>query len=92
MNLMTMIYIIETSLHDFGWIFVILSCLQILLSTNGIFLTSNATRFLSIQQTSRNPLKMIVKVLVFAFKHNYPIKRSAFTYWENYIPSRIDLG
>ena len=82
----------ETSLHDFGWIFVILSCIQILLSTTGIFLTFNATRILSIQQTSRNPLKMIVKVLVFAFKHKYPIKRSAFTYWENHIPSRIDLG
>ena len=82
----------ETSHHFFGWILVILSCIQILLSTTGIFLIFNATRFLSIQQTSRNPLKMIVKVLVFAFKHKYPIKRSAFTYWENYIPSRIDLG
>ena len=84
--------IIETSLHFLGWILVILSCIQIFLSATGIFLTFNATRFLSIQQTSRNPLKMIVEVLVFAFKHKYPIKRSAFTYWENYIPSRIDLG
>ena len=84
--------IAETSLHFFGWIFLILSCIQILLSITGIFLTFNVTRFLSIQQTSRNPLKMIVKVLVFAFKHKYPIKRSAFTYWEDYIPSRIDLG
>ena len=29
---------------------------------------------------------------VFVFKHKYPIKRSAFTFWENDIPSRIDLG
>ena len=35
---------------------------------------------------------MIAKILVFAFQHKYPIKRSAFTYWENYIPSCIDLG
>ena len=81
-----------SSLHLFGWILVILSCIQILLSTTGIFLTFTATKCLGIQQTSRNPLKMIVKVLVFAFKHKYPIKRSAFTYWENDIPSRIDLG
>ena len=84
--------IVQTTVHFFGWIVVILSCLQILLSTIGIFLTLTATKCLSIQQTSRNPLKMIVKVLVFAFKHKYPIKRSAFTYWENDIPSRIDLG
>ena len=81
-----------SSLHLFGWILVILSCIQILLSITGIFLTFTATKCLGIQQTSRNPLKMIVKVLVFAFKHKYPIKRSAFTYWENDIPSRIDLG
>ena len=84
--------ILQTAKHFHGYILVILSCLQILLSTFGIFLNLTATKCLSIQQTSRNPLKMIVKVLVFAFKHKYPIKRSAFTYWENDIPSRIDLG
>ena len=44
------------------------------------------------RQTSRNPLKMIFKVFVFAFKHKYPIKSTAFTCWENDIPSHIDLG
>ena len=84
--------IVETTNHFLGYIFVILSCLQILLSTTGIFLTYTSTKCLGIQQTSRNPLKMIVRVLVFAVKHKDPIKRSAFTYWENDIPSRIDLG
>ena len=39
-----------------------------------------------------NPLKLIWKVLRFAAKHKYPICRSAHTYWEDEIPSRINLG
>ena len=42
------------------------------------------------QQT--NPYKLIFKVLNYARKHKYPERRSAFTYWEEDIPSRIDLG
>ena len=34
----------------------------------------------------------IYQVLKFATKHKVPINRSAFTYWEEDIPSRIDLG
>ena len=32
------------------------------------------------------------KVLNYSYQHKYPERRSAFTYWENDIPSRIDLG
>ena len=39
-----------------------------------------------------NPLKLIWKVLRFASKHKYPVCRSAHTYWEDEIPSRISLG
>ena len=39
-----------------------------------------------------NPLKLIWKVLQFAAKHKYPLYRSALTYWEDEIPSRINLG
>ena len=39
-----------------------------------------------------NPLKHIAKVLNYAKKHKYPQRRSAFTYWEEDYPSRIDLG
>ena len=34
----------------------------------------------------------IIRVLKFAAKHKSPVNRSAFTFWEEDIPSRIDLG
>ena len=39
-----------------------------------------------------NPVKLIFKVLNYARKNKYPRNRSALTYWEKDIPSRIDLG
>ena len=39
-----------------------------------------------------NPIKLIVRVLNYARKHKYPENRSALTYWEEEIPSQLDLG
>ena len=39
-----------------------------------------------------NPYRLIYSVLKFAKQHKCPIQRSALTYWEDEIPSRIDLG
>ena len=39
-----------------------------------------------------NPFKSMWKVLSFAYKHKYPVNRSAFTYCEEQTPSRLDLG
>ena len=39
-----------------------------------------------------NPIKLILQVLNYARKHRFPVRRSAFTYWEDECPSRIDLG
>ena len=39
-----------------------------------------------------NPIKDIFKVLHYSWCHKCPERRSAFTYWENQIPSRINLG
>ena len=41
---------------------------------------------------SPQSLKLIFRVLKFAAKHKAPVNRSALTYWEEDIPSRIDLG
>ena len=40
----------------------------------------------------RNPCSLIYHVLKFAIKHKNPLQRSAFTYWEENLPSRINLG
>ena len=37
-------------------------------------------------------MKNICEVLKYSWKHKIPELRSALTYWENDIPSRIDLG
>ena len=41
---------------------------------------------------SSNLYYHIYCVLKYAKKHKYPVQRSALTYWEDKIPSRIDLG
>ena len=39
-----------------------------------------------------DPYKMVYSVLKYAWHHKIPQRRSALTYWENAIPSRVDLG
>ena len=39
-----------------------------------------------------NPYKGVYNVLNFARKHKYPIRRSAFTYCDDELPSRIDFA
>ena len=41
---------------------------------------------------TNNPYKIVYNVLKYALYHKSPENRSAFTYWENKIPSRVDLG
>ena len=45
-----------------------------------------------IQRVGLSPYKNIYKVLQCTWKHKVPERRSAFTYWEEDIPRRIDLG
>ena len=40
----------------------------------------------------QNPYSLVYHVIKFALKHKYPLQRSALTYWEDKLPSRIDLG
>ena len=45
-----------------------------------------------IDSGSKNPYKLVYKVLKFAKVHTNPIRRSAFTYCKDELPSRLDLG
>ena len=45
-----------------------------------------------IEPGQSNPYKIVYKVLSFTLKHKYPLRRSAFTYCDDYIPSRIDFA
>ena len=63
-------------------------CMGIVLISD-FFLTP---KWLIIEPKSPKSLKIIYRVLKFAAKHKAPLSRSALTYWEEDIPSRIDLG
>ncbi len=51
-----------------------------------------APKWLSLEAKCSNVLRHIYRVLKFAAKHKYPLNRGAFTYWEENIPSRLDLA
>ena len=70
------------------WNFFLAFCTSSILISD--FLT--AQRWLIKEPKSSQSLRIIYQVLKFAAKHKAPVNRSAFTYWEEDIPSRIDLG
>ena len=84
---------IDTIIYSIlGWIMLFGISTQFIVYCFGIVLITCYEKHSHIQQTSRNPLKNIFSVLKYSYHHKYPERRSAFTYWENDIPSRIDLG
>ncbi len=75
-----------------GWIWLVTIPIQFFGFCFGVVLVICYEKHFHIQQATRNPLKNVVKVVKYSYYHKYPERRSAFTYWENDIPSRIDLG
>ena len=43
------------------------------------------------EPTTKNPFKLIYKVIKYAIYTKYPVQRSAFTYWKDNLSSRIDF-
>ena len=66
--------------------------LLLLCACTGLCLLVCYKRRLNIDRTGDHPLQLIYRVLRYAWNHKCPEKRSAFTYWEEDIPPRIDLG
>ena len=52
----------------------------------------SAEKWLLIEPKSPQSFKTMYQVLKFAWKYKSPLNRSALTYWEEDIPSRMDLG
>ena len=71
-----------------------ISCglLQLVCAFVGVCVIVYYKRHLKIDQTGEHPIKLIYQVLKYAWHHKCPENRSAFTYWEEDIPPRIDLG
>ena len=70
------------------WALLLSVCTSIVLASD--FLLKK--KWLIIEPKSPQSFKTIYQVLKFAAKHKAPLNRSALTYWERDIPSRLDLG
>ena len=82
---------VNEKMHSsFTLILALLSVLGMSIVMASIFLFS--PKWLIIEPKSPQSLKNIYRILKFAVKHKAPLNRSALTYWEEDIPSRIDLG
>ena len=80
-------YVMQCFDHNI-YLFLIMSCnVTIALVLKLIF-----NHHLIKEPTTQNPFKLIYKVIKYAIKNKYPRLRSAFTYCEDTIPSRIDFG
>ena len=44
------------------------------------------------EPVTQNPLKLVYKIIKYTIKNKRPRQRSAFTYYEDELPSRIDFG
>ncbi len=75
---------------DFQTVWSLLSVVSMsIVLISDFFLTP---KWLIIEPKSPQSIKTIYRVLKYAAKHKSPTNRSALTYWEEGIPSRIDLG
>ena len=45
-----------------------------------------------VEPPAANPYRLVYRVIKFASQHKVPLRRSAFTYCEDELPSRLDLG
>ena len=85
----------ETGIY-YQWIFLYYQCLLYIFAIIFLGVTLCIQRYkrhwFLIDSGSRNPYKLVYKVIKFAKDHTNPIRRSAFTYYEDELPSRLDLG
>ena len=72
-------------------VFVLVAILG-LAAVGSLVLLHRSKRHLYILRAGLNPFKNIYKVLMYSWNHKIPEHRSAFTYWEEDIPRRINLG
>ena len=71
---------------------IVSGILQLMCACAGLCVIICYKRQLNIDRTGEHSLKLIYQVLKYAWNHKCPENRSAFTYWEEDIPPRIDLG
>ena len=82
----------EWQAHAFLYSFFPVILLQAVAVSASLFSLYKFKRHLTVEPAGNNPFTMVYKVLKYAWQHKCPVRRSAFTYWEEDIPPRIDLS
>uniref|UniRef100_A0A1X7VMA7 Major facilitator superfamily associated domain-containing protein n=1 Tax=Amphimedon queenslandica TaxID=400682 RepID=A0A1X7VMA7_AMPQE len=78
---------------SFYYVTVCIGVVQCAAALIGIVTVHVSKKHLNIEHnTKHNPIGTVYRVLKYACRHKYPVNRSAFTYWEDKTPSRIDVG
>ena len=80
------------NLQILGWLFYFPVALKFICLSTGLIMLALSLNKLDVHQVKINPFMTVLKILQYTWKHKYPERRSAFTYWENKEPSRIDFG
>ena len=84
---------IDHGAHNFISLLIhIYSSLALILVLFNLCFALYYQKFLHIEEIKRNPLKTVMQVLKYSYRHKQPEHRSAFCYWEKKLPSRIDFG
>ena len=73
------------------WIFVV-PLLYVVLLVVALCSAHHQRKWFIIDVKGVNPYKLVLKVTKFAYQHKIPVRRSAFTYCEDDLPSGLDLG
>ena len=81
----------KNTLYKIIYVFTFVAILG-LAAIGSLVLLNKSKHHLYILRAGLNPFKNIYKVLKYSWNHKVPEHRSAFTYWEEDIPRRIDLG
>ena len=77
---------------SFFYTFCFVLSLQLIVTFAALLSLYKLKKHLTIEPAGHNPFTTVYKVLRYAWQHKCPERRSAFTYWEEDIPPRIDLG
>ena len=82
-------FIFACTREKYGIFRLLFVCINLSLAMVLLFTCNHCLIKEPIQQ---NPLKLVYKVIRYAIRNKYPRQRSAFTYCEDELPSRIDFG
>ena len=79
----------KCSSPQYSFIAPLMLCVALSVVASSLFLCN---KVLIKEPVTQNPFKLIYKVLKYALTHKYARQRSAFTYCEDELPSRLDFG